>query len=61
LAASLERWIRRGSEGDGSVIVRLVDSRERVGYFDLEIRIEPGASVWALQVPVEMHIPVRKA
>ncbi len=61
LAASLERWIRRGSEGDGFVLVRLVDSRERMGYFDLEIRIEPGASVWSLQVPVEMHIPVRKA
>ncbi len=61
LAAALEHWIGRGSGGDGSVVVRLVDSRERVGYFDLEIRIEPGASVWSLQVPVEMHIPVRKA
>ncbi|HYK91732.1 MAG TPA: type VI secretion system contractile sheath large subunit [Acidobacteriota bacterium] len=55
LASALERWI-----GSGSVVVKLADSQERSGYFDLMIRIEPGASIWSLQVPVEMNIPLRK-
>jgi type VI secretion system protein ImpC len=61
LARVLAPWIGPGRGGREPVQVRLTDSEERAGYLDLAIRIVPGPAVWPLQVPIEMHIPLRKS
>jgi type VI secretion system protein ImpC len=56
----LESSLRRFVPAADSVEVRLAESQERVGYYDLSIRVRPGSSIWPLAVSIDFNVPLRR-
>jgi type VI secretion system protein ImpC len=56
----IERALLRFVSGAEGVQVQLAESQERVGYYDLSIRIRPGASICPLPASIDFSIPLRR-
>jgi type VI secretion system protein ImpC len=57
----LRALMKSSGGGDTAGVVRLRESEERPAFFDLQIEIGPGPSIWSLPTTIELAIPVRKA
>ena len=59
IQAGIERGLRRLAKVD-ALEVRIQESKERPGFWDLYLRIRSGAAIWTLPVDIELALPIRK-
>jgi type VI secretion system protein ImpC len=59
IQAWIERGLRRLANLD-ALEVRIQESKERPGFWDLHLRIRPGPAIWTLPVDIELELPIRR-